>query len=234
MADKHLFFDLDRTLWDFETNSRKALEILFSEFKLADTIQNFSKFHGTYKRINAKLWKLYGSGKMKKEELRNERFIQTFSAFNIHDSSLAARFSDGYVDVSPRQTMLFPDTLDTLEELKKLNYQMHIITNGFEEVQHIKLDNSKLKPFFDVIVCSENVGFNKPDIRVFQYAMNQAKAKETESIMIGDDRDVDIQGAMRAGMRAILFDPKNQYKQPSSEFKIQNINELPLKLAMMK
>lgn len=234
MADKHLFFDLDRTLWDFETNSQKALEILFLEFKLADSIKDFNRFHHAYKRINAKLWKLYGAGKMKKEELRDERFIQTLSSFNIHDRELAVKFSDSYVDVSPKQTILFPDTIDTLEELKKLDYQMHIITNGFEEVQHIKLDNSNLKPFFDVIVCSENVGYNKPDIRVFNYAMNKAKAEANNSVMIGDDRAVDVQGALRAGMRAILFDPRNQYKQPSGELKVQNINELPLMLAMMK
>ena len=234
MADKHLFFDLDRTLWDFETNSKKALEFLFSEFQLADSIQNFYSFHGTYKRINASLWKLYGKGKMTKEELRDERFIQTLSSFNIHDRTLAVKFSDSYVEFSPKQTILFPNTLETLEELKKLNYQMHIITNGFEEVQHIKLDNSNLKPFFDVIVCSENVGCNKPDIRVFQYAMNKAKAKASESIMIGDDREVDILGAMRSGMRAILFDPENHHKQASDDLKIRNINELPLLLAMMK
>ena len=234
MTDKHLFFDLDRTLWDFETNSKKALEILFKEYKLSDSIKNFYDFYHAYKRINASLWRLYGSGKMKKEELRDERFIQTLSLFNINDRVLANNISNSYVDVSPRQTILFPNTIDTLEELKKLDYQMHIITNGFEEVQHIKLDNSNLKPFFDVIVCSENVGCNKPDIRVFQYAMNKAKALATQSTMIGDDRDVDVQGALRAGMRAILFDPKNQYKLPSDELKVQNINELPLMLAMLK
>ena len=160
--------------------------------------------------------------------------IGTLTSFKIHDRSLAVKFSDRYVEVSPKQTTLFPDTIDTLEELKKLDYKMHIITNGFEEVQHIKLDNSNLKPFFDVIVCSENVGYNKPDIRVFNYAMNKAKALADKSVMIGDDRAVDVQGALRAGMRAILFDPENQYKQPASELKVQNINELPLMLAMMK
>ena len=234
MTNKHLFFDLDRTLWDFERNSMKALEVLFLEFQLADSIRNFYSFHGTYKRINATLWKKYGKGKIKKEELRDERFIRTLSAFDIHDKELAIRISDSYVDISPKQTLLFPDTLDTLEELKRLNYQMHIITNGFEEIQHIKLDNSMLKPFFDVIVCSENVGCTKPDVRVFQYAMQKANALASNSVMIGDDREVDVMGALRAGMRAILFDSENQYSNTKNEFKIQNINKLPLLLAMMK
>jgi putative hydrolase of the HAD superfamily len=232
-AKKHLFFDLDRTLWDFEKNSKKALQILFKDLKLDDKIEHFNHFHHTYKRINAELWKLYGKGKLKKEELRDARFIETLKYHEIHDIELATTLSNGYIEISPKQTNLFPETLETLEELKRMKYNMHIITNGFEEVQYIKLEHSKLAPFFDVIVCSEAVGLNKPDPRVFQYAMLKAQTNSTESFMIGDDREVDIFGAMQVGMQAILFDPENQYSKTNGEPKIQNLNELPLLLTMI-
>jgi putative hydrolase of the HAD superfamily len=232
-AKKHLFFDLDRTLWDFEKNSKKALQILFKDLKLDDKIEHFNHFHHTYTRINAELWKLYGKGKLKKEELRDARFIETLKYHKIHDTELATTLSDGYIEISPKQTNLFPDTLETLEELKRMKYNMHIITNGFEEVQYIKLEHSKLAPFFDVIVCSEAVGFNKPDPRVFHYAMQKAQTIATESFMIGDDREVDIFGAMQVGMQAILFDPENQYSKTKGEPKIENLSELPLLLTMI-
>jgi putative hydrolase of the HAD superfamily len=232
-AKKHLFFDLDRTLWDFEKNSKRALQILFKDLKLDDKIEHFNHFHHTYTRINAELWKLYGKGKLKKEELRDARFIETLKYHEIHDIKLATTLSNGYIEISPKQTNLFPETLETLEELKRMKYNMHIITNGFEEVQYIKLEHSKLAPFFDVIVCSEVVGFNKPDPRVFQYAMLKAQTNSTESFMIGDDREVDIFGAMQVGMQAILFDPENQYSKTNGEPKIQNLNELPLLLTMI-
>lgn len=230
---KHLFFDLDRTLWDFEANSKKALQILFSEMKLNDHIEHFNHFHHTYIRINAELWKLYGKGKLNKEELRDSRFRKALEHHQIYDVELAGRLSNSYIEISPKQTLLFPKTLETLTDLKAQGYKMHIITNGFAEVQYIKLEQSGLSPFFDVIVCSEAVGFNKPDPRVFQYAMTQAQTSAAESVMIGDDREVDVFGAIQAGMRAILFDPQNQYGKTNAEPKIQHLGELPLLLAMM-
>ncbi len=233
MPSKHLFFDLDRTLWDFETNSKKALQILFSELSLGDRIEHFNHFHHTYIRINAELWKLYGKGKLNKDELRDSRFLKALEHHKIYDLELANKLSNGYIEISPRQTSLFPNTLETLADLKAQGYKMHIITNGFAEVQYIKLEQSGLSPFFDVIVCSEAVGFNKPDPRVFQHAMTLAQTQSSESIMIGDDREVDIFGAMQAGMRAILFDPQNQYGKTNAEPKIESLSELPLLLAMM-
>lgn len=233
MPSKHLFFDLDRTLWDFETNSKKALQILFTDLNLGDRIAHFNHFHHTYLRINAELWRLYGKGKLKKDELRDSRFLKALEHHEIYDTELAGRLSSGYIDISPRQTSLFPHTLETLADLKAQGYKMHIITNGFVEVQYIKLEQSGLSPFFDVIVCSEAVGFTKPDTRVFQHAMTLAQTNASESIMIGDDREADIFGAIQSGMRAILFDPENQYGKTPGEPKIQNLNELPLLLSMM-
>lgn len=233
-VNKHLFFDLDRTLWDFEKNSKTALQTLFKELNLGEKIEHFNHFHHTYIRINAELWKLYGKGKLKKEELRDSRFLKTLEYHQIYDADLAMHMSNSYIEISPRQTNLFPGTLETLTDLKNLGYKMHIITNGFEEVQYTKLEQSRLSPFFDVIVCSEAVGFNKPDARVFHYAMDKAVTNSSNSVMIGDDREADIFGAMQVGMQAVLFDPQNQYRTANGEKKIQHIGELPLLLSMMQ
>ena len=184
---KHLFFDLDRTLWDFETNSETALNILFDELKLGDSIRSFRSFHTQYKKINAQLWYDYAKGKVSKEELRTSRFDRTLKKFKINDATLAMKLGDGYVELSPYQTNLFPHTIETLDALKKEDYQLHIITNGFKEVQYIKLKNSGLIDFFDVILCSEEVGKTKPSPLVFQAAIDRANATKKESLMIGDD-----------------------------------------------
>jgi putative hydrolase of the HAD superfamily len=222
---KHIFFDLDRTLWDFEANSKKTLEEIFISFDLKNNIEHFNHFHHSYLRINAELWQKYGKKKISKEELRDSRFKNTLKNHDIHDDDLAQKISQAYIDLSPKKTQLFPGTIETLTDLGEKGYKMHIITNGFVEVQYIKLRESKLEHYFDVIVCSEHVGFNKPDKRIFNHALTLANAKAQESLMIGDDLKVDILGANQVGLEAILFDPEKKHK--SQAFKIiHSINEL--------
>ena len=212
-TEYHLFFDLDRTLWDFDQNSENALRQLFATEELEAQIGGFEHFHKQYVYQNAHLWKLYGKGIIKKDELRYERFRVTLKHFKIIDEALVRRMSDAYVSISPLQTALFPKALETLQELKQMGFQLHIITNGFQEVQFVKLENCGMRAFFDVVVCSEFVGKNKPDPAIFKYALNQAGAKAEKSVMIGDDYHVDVAGALRAGMQAVWFDPtaKNTY-----------------------
>ncbi|MFY7944116.1 MAG: HAD family hydrolase, partial [Crocinitomicaceae bacterium] len=162
-SDKHLFFDLDRTLWDFDKNSEFALKQIISEEKLEDMVGGFEEFHSIYIKENARLWQLYGQGSLSKETLRYKRFQDSLSHFGLDDLDLAIRMGDAYVDLSPRQTQLFPNTKESLIELQSIGFQMHIITNGFSEVQYIKLENCGLIQYFDVIVCSEVIGKNKPD-----------------------------------------------------------------------
>jgi putative hydrolase of the HAD superfamily len=205
-SDKHIFFDLDRTLWDFDANSHKAIHQIFHEEGLQDLL-DFNTFHDTYVKVNARLWHDYGQGIISKEVLRTLRFHETLKVFNLADEKLGQRIGDAYVELSPRQTQLFPNTLETLKDLKEIGFNMHIITNGFQEVQFIKLENSGLRDFFDVIVCSEFVGKNKPDPDIFHYALHHAKTSSEKSLMIGDDFRADIIGAGSIGMDAILFDP---------------------------
>lgn len=230
MKSKHLFFDLDRTLWDFETNSEIALNTLFHNLKLHESIENFSTFHDYYKHNNAKLWKLYGEGKLAKEVLRDERFRITLEQFNVLDPNIVKYISDGYVEISPQQTALFPNTIETLHDLQKEGFNMHIITNGFKEVQFTKLEKSGLNQFFDVIVCSEDVGQNKPAAAIFHHALNEAMAHTNDSVMIGDDYEVDIIGALNFGMKAVLFDPKNDQQHYIDIHRICALNELPERL----
>ncbi|MFZ9029272.1 MAG: YjjG family noncanonical pyrimidine nucleotidase [Crocinitomicaceae bacterium] len=222
---KHLFFDLDRTLWDFEKNSEKALNILFHDLGLDKQLRSFQGFHKTYKEINAKLWYDYGRGKITKDILRIKRFQDTLSSYKIDSPDLAKRLGDGYVEISPYQTQLFPNTKEVLTDLKK-EYELHIITNGFKEVQFIKLENSGIRDFFDVIVCSEDVGKNKPAPDVFHYSLSQAGAKAHESIMIGDDYQVDVIGAEGAGIKGVLFDPHKKYNEGTHEFHINDLIEM--------
>ena len=224
-SDVHLFFDLDRTLWDFDRNSENALKQIFAEEELEARIGGFEHFHQQYIYQNAHLWKLYGKGKIKKDDLRYERFRVTLKHFKLQDEALVRRLSDAYVQISPLQTALFPAAIETLQELQQMGYNLHIITNGFQEVQFIKLENCGLRAFFDVIVCSEFVGKNKPEPAIFNYAMNQANAKPAQAIMIGDDYHVDVAGALRAGMQAVWFDPsgKNTY---GYEHTIKQLTEL--------
>lgn len=227
MHSKHLFFDLDRTLWDFEKNSEVALSKLFVDLQLDTKIDLFENFFKEYKENNASLWKLYGKGQLKKEDLRDERFRVTLEKFEITDSQLVKKLSDGYVELSPQQTALFPDAIETLDELQLNGYNMHIITNGFKEVQHIKLKNSKLENYFDIIVCSEDVGKNKPSPDIFHYSMQKANATSCDSVMIGDDYEIDVLGALNVGMKAILFDPDNTHNHTEDEHRIHKLNELP-------
>lgn len=227
-SEQHLFFDLDRTLWDFDKNSETALRLLFKEEELEVATGGFEHFHKQYVYQNAHLWKLYGKGIVKKEELRYERFRVTLKHFKIQDEALVRRLSDAYVAISPLQTGLFPKAVETLQNLKQMGYQLHIITNGFQEVQFVKLENCGMRAFFDVVVCSEFVGKNKPDPAIFKYALNQAGAVAEKSVMIGDDYHVDVAGALRAGMKAIWFDPsgKNQYNYENSIAALELLPEM--------
>lgn len=223
---QHLFFDLDRTLWDFETNSVLALQEIFSTRKLAIKADwTFDDFHKCYKEYNHFLWDEYKLGKVEKAFLRIERFRGTLKKFGISDEGLSANIADDYVRISPQKTKLFPDTIEVLSALNN-KYHMHIITNGFSEVQFIKLEKSGLSPFFEEVITSEMVGVQKPDVKVFEHALKASKATVNESIMIGDDQDSDIMGAQKIGMDQIFvdYDYENLIVQPT--YHIHQLSEL--------
>lgn len=207
---KHVFFDLDRTLWDFDANSRLELNQLWSNYKLHQRgISLSDQFIQIYEKINGKCWAQYRNNEITKEELRGKRFQDTLAYFGIVDAQLANEISIAYLANSPNRTILVDGALDVLSYLKE-KYQLHIITNGFKEVQHLKLNNCGLTPFFDQIIISEEVGAMKPAAKVFDYSIAIANAKKEESVYIGDDLIVDIEGANNAGWHTIYYNPNRR------------------------
>lgn len=207
MLYRHIFFDLDRTLWDFDTNSRFALNAIFQNNSLSDFgIPNAEEFIRVYQIINEQMWSSYRLGNLSKSHLRTRRFSKTLAHFGYENAKLGIKLDQEYISISPYQTALFPQAIETLGYLAG-KYTLHIITNGFEEVQHIKLEKSGLLPFFKTIMTSERAMARKPDPIVFQLACQMAGAKTFDSLMIGDDLEADILGARNVSMDQVYFNP---------------------------
>lgn len=226
MKYKHLFFDLDRTLWDFETNSRQTLEEMYEEFELSQLLSiSVDTFIQSYKQHNEKLWEEYRIGKIDKDYLRSARFLRTLEEFNVCSQKLAEQMGFFYVSKSPEKTGLFPNTIAMLDELSK-HATLHIITNGFDEVQHIKLKQSGLTQYFNHIVTSEHAGVKKPDPAIFEFALVNSGASTNESLMIGDDLPVDLLGAKHVGIDQAYFNPTKKPHQEDVTFEYQDHLEL--------
>ncbi|MBN2637785.1 MAG: YjjG family noncanonical pyrimidine nucleotidase [Bacteroidales bacterium] len=223
---KHLFFDLDRTLWDFEKSAKEAFHDLFFKYKLNDIgIQSPEEFHMKFSKHNNRLWDLYREGKIEKEILIWKRFFDTFREYGTYDEELSKNVGQDYLFISPRIVNLYPNAIEILEYLKP-NYHLHIITNGFLEVQKIKISTSKIEHFFKNMITSEEAGVKKPHPDIFSYALQQSRAKAEESLMIGDDYEVDILGARNVGIDQVLFDPEAEYLLNGCTYKISNLIEL--------
>jgi putative hydrolase of the HAD superfamily len=224
---KHLFFDLDRTLWDFEKNSHEVLLELYLKYDLlAKGIVDSKVFIERYKHHNEKLWDLYRQNKIEKDKLRDERFKITLDEFGINSPELAANLGVDYLAHCPNKTNLFPYVHSTLNYLKD-RYALHIITNGFQEVQYQKLENSNLIDYFEQIITSEQVGFKKPSQQIFKFSMLKAFAKPSDSLMIGDDLHADILGAKDIGMSQVFFNPlKREHSNFEITYEINCLSEL--------
>ena len=216
----HIFFDLDHTLWDFETNSKETLQTIFIKHKINEVSnKTFEFFFQKYKFYNRQLWKEYELGRLAKEDLRTHRFIKALLAIGIDDISLSYSISEEYSDVCPHKTALIPHSIDVLEYLENKNYIIHLITNGFEEVQHIKIKKSGIDKFINQMITPEQAGCKKPRIGIFQHAFKKTGANNRNSIIIGDSYHSDIEGGMNIGMDTIFFNPeKSKYnKKPSHD-----------------
>lgn len=203
MNGKHIFFDLDHTLWDFDKNSELCFQQIFKEQGLK---LNFDSFLKAYIPINFEYWKLFREEKVSKSELRYGRLKKTFEKISYAVSDdLIHTLSEEYIANMANHNYLIEGTIDILEYLSQ-KYQLHIITNGFKEVQHLKLENSKIKKYFKTVVTSECVGVKKPNPKVFEYALQKANATVKNSYMIGDSYEADVLGAFNFGIQPIYFD----------------------------
>ena len=214
-----VFFDLDHTLWDFDKNSELTFETIFNKSHPAIETKVFIE---KYVPINQECWKLYQYDKITHQELRYNRLKYSFDAldYSISDEEIETIAND-YIRFLPDNNHLFDGTFEVLEYLNQ-KYNLHIITNGFAEVQYKKINNSNIGSYFQTVTNSEMAGVKKPNPIIFDYALDLAKAKKESSIMIGDSLDADVQGALDAGLDAIFFnESKIQVEQH-----IKQINHL--------
>lgn len=223
---KNIFLDLDRTLWDFDRNSRETLHDIFFLERLPERgISDFEIFMKKYTEINNRFWELYREAKIEKKLLRWKRFYDTFLYFGIDDQSLAERFSDYYIKISPTKTGVFPYAIELMEYLHK-RYDLHILTNGFSEIQIVKIACCGLNHYIQNLITSESAGFRKPDVRFFEYALRQSNAEPETSIMIGDEYDVDIVGAACSGIDTVYVNFKGDFKGIEATFKVQSLKDI--------
>ena len=223
---KHVFFDLDRTLWDFDAAAEVAFERIYDKYGLKSLgIPSAHEFHEVYHPLNEQLWVLYRSDQITKDELNRIRFLKPLEHYGIHDVELADHLSEDYVYWSPRIVRLVPGTMELLDYLKP-KYHLHLITNGFQEVQHTKLSGSGLEPYFETLTVSEEVGVKKPNPEIFRYALKKAGANAEESLVIGDEMAVDIDGARAAGIDQILFNPSGEVVEGERTFEVKSLLEI--------
>jgi putative hydrolase of the HAD superfamily len=223
---KHIFFDLDHTIWDFDKNAEEALHELYHLHQLERIgLTSAGLFIETYTRNNHQLWAQYHTGQITKDELRDARFKRTFTDLGLHPDLMPVDFEDAYVQLCPTKTNLFPHAHETLTYLQS-KYTLHLISNGFKDSTRIKIAGSNLAGYFKNIIISEDVGVNKPDKAIFQHAIDLAGANKKESMMIGDSLEADIYGALEFGMDAIYFNPFNAPKPNDVPVQIGHLKEL--------
>ncbi len=209
----HIFFDLDHTLWDFEANSRKALKLTLEKYNLLEQLPSFDEFVKVYEAINTRLWDEYRERKISKSLLTSQRFSMSMEPFDVRNYD-SQELNDCYLDFMAEQTGLYPNVPEILAWLKSKGYQMHIITNGFREVQQKKLQTSGLNQFISKVFISEVIQSPKPEREIFEYALKSCNAKKACSIMVGDNWEVDIVGALNFGIDQVMFTNDGQNTVP--------------------
>jgi putative hydrolase of the HAD superfamily len=223
---RHLFFDLDHTLWDYDKNVQESLTELHQAYQLSNVgILEPENFIQSFYNVNFKLWALYDVGKIDKVSLREKRFKLIFENAGADPFSVPKQMEDDFMHRTSSKPHLLPYTFEILEYLKP-NYGLHIISNGFDESQAKKMHSSGLTPYFDLIVTSETTGHKKPDPRIFQYAMDKLGVKSSETIMIGDNPNSDILGAIRSNMDNVYFDPHEKGIEHQPTYTIRHLKEL--------
>jgi putative hydrolase of the HAD superfamily len=227
MQYRHIFFDLDHTLWDFDLNAREALLELYQLLQLNNEgIHEFDLFYERYLHHNQVLWDRYHHGFISSEELKWKRMWRTLLDFKIGNEPLARKMSATFLELLPEKKNLFPHTVQILSYLRDKGYLLHLITNGFEAVQWRKLRTSHLEDYFEEVITSEKSGSVKPNKEIFEFALKITGARLKESIMIGDNPDADIQGAINIGMDCIFVNHiRSDVKVPAT-YSITHLKDL--------
>jgi putative hydrolase of the HAD superfamily len=214
MPYQNLFIDLDDTLWDIHRNGRECLEEIYHDYGYGAFYPTFEEYYNVYMPGNNRLWALYRQGEIRKEELIVERFLAPVRPFGITDPEYAKHLSDDFLDRTTRKTRLIEGAMELLDYLRP-KYRLHILSNGFREVQYRKIENSGLTSYFHKIILSEDAGSNKPHPDMFTYALKSTNSRRDQTVMIGDSWDADIVGARNSRIDQIWFNPKGE---PATDF----------------
>lgn len=224
---KHLFFDLDHTLWDFDANAKTTLSEIYAEFGLHIKVTPaFDDFYSRYIYHNEILWDRYQKGFISADELKWKRMWRTLLDFKIGDELLSKNLSTRFLEILPTKKEVFPYTMEILQYLTGKNYHIHLITNGFEKTQWTKIRNSGLDKFITHVITSEGSNSLKPKKEIFEFALQKAGAMLDESIMIGDNLDADIQGAMNAGMDTVFVNHINASTTLKPTYIVTHLDQL--------
>lgn len=224
---EHIFFDLDHTLWDFVTNSRETLGELHKDFELSEFGIDRGEFIEVYEEINQSLWDQYSIGKIDKAVLRVLRFRKAFAQFGIADNRLSNSFGKAYVDQCPRKSALMPGAIELLDWLYgEAQVPLCVITNGFSEVQEVKMKQSGITHYFDAVITSELAGAKKPSKRIFEVALRRMDAKPERGLMVGDNQVADIIGANQVGMQTIHLDVHDKHEGSPATMRVSTLEHV--------
>jgi putative hydrolase of the HAD superfamily len=223
---RYLFFDLDRTLWDYETNASEALLETFELFDLRRIFQSFRDYRDSFTKYNDVLWSEYREGNIQKDLLRVRRFELVLQEQGMNDTPLASKLNAHFLSVSPNKTTLVPGTIEVLEYLKYKGYRLYILTNGFTQIQEVKMSASGLNPYFEKMFTCENTFSFKPKREFFEYAVTSINAKKADVVMVGDDLAVDIVGAREYGLDQIYFNPNGILHSQKVTHEIRELREM--------
>jgi len=223
---RHLFFDLDCTLWDFKTNSGEALFEIFETYQLHQVFTEFENFRNAFVKHNDLVWKDYREGKIHKDVLRVLRFQRTLEDYQVNDNDLAQQLNKDFIAISPAKATLISGTIEILEYLKSKQYIMHIITNGFLNIQQIKIEASGIGRYFTKVFTPEAAGQIKPHRAIFEHAVKSVNARKSQSLMIGDELETDIVGARNFGIDQVFFNPGAIKHNEKVTYEISDLLEL--------
>ena len=221
----HIYFDLDKTLWDFRKNSTETLLDIIDEYNLQKIVRDKEEFIEKYNFYNDRLWDYYRAGQIKKYQLRHGRFRLLLKDYNVQNRNLVAEISRYYMNHAPAKSALISGAVELLEYLSG-GYNLYILSNGFYDVQLTKMVNSGISRYFKKLFTSDRIGYSKPDVRIFDYAVKSVNARKQESLMVGDDEQIDIKGAKDANIDQVHFNPEGNEVSVKANYTIKELAEL--------
>ena len=210
---RNLFIDLDDTVYDFSAASRESFLETYELLHYERYFDSFEHYLSIYEPHNLELWRIYGEGKITKEELNKRRYSYPLECVGIHDQELADTFCKEALSRIPTKGPLMPGAIELLEYLRP-KYRMFILSNGFKELQSRKMHAAGIDKYFDELILSEDLGVNKPNRELYDYALQKTGSTLEESLMIGDMFETDITGAANIGMEQIYYNPKGKQGHP--------------------